>query len=149
MPDKASNNEGVVKQQQQEEETNYAIHWKFAVPQSSRDEFVKEEDISESDELVGQLDLYVYFKPGSDWYLQYPGRPVGVYSYDLSMHRLVEESVSPDKNGINGEEEYAAQSELSDSKKNTKLRREEMKKVTYPFVWRSDGPVELDQYFGY
>ena len=48
-------------------------------------------------------------------YLQVPGKPAGVFSYDVHMKRI-------DDPGDNTE---------------------------YPFVWRDDGPVELQKYFGY
>ena len=30
-----------------------------------------------------------------------------------------------------------------------RIPTEDQRSIVYPFVWRDDGPVELDKYFGY
>lgn len=63
--------------------------------------------------------MYAFFQPTNDLYFKRPGVPAGVYSYDIEMTRLGDD------------------------------RTKEVQDTVYPFVWRSDGPIELDQYFGY
>ena len=92
----------------------YSTHI-LAVPASARDEFITVENLRRSSEVNGKLDILLYFQPTNDMYLQVPGKPAGVFSYDVHMKRI-------DDPGDNTE---------------------------YPFVWRDDGPVELQKYFGY
>lgn len=103
--------------------TDYCLNWRLTVPASLRDEFVTVEDLRRTTEVVGALDVYVYLQPSNDLYLNRPGRPAGVFTYNVTMHR---------KDGFD------------DSSASL-----ETEKTTYPFVWRDVGPVELDRYFGY
>ena len=85
-----------------------------AVPASARDEFITVENLRRSSEVKGSLDILVYFQPTNDMYLQVPAMPAGVFSYNVSMTRINDNS-------------------------NTE----------YPFIFRDDGPVELQEFFGY
>lgn len=97
---------------------DYALKWKLSVPAALNDTFITVQDLRSSNEIVGTLDVLVYVQPTNDLYMTLPGRPAGVFSYNVFMERL------------------------GDPVKMTK-------DTEYPFVWGSDGPVELDQYFGY
>lgn len=99
--------------------SDYAINWIFAVPASLRDEFVTAEELANTTKIIGKLNILAYFQPTNDLYYKSPGKPAGVYTYDVEMTRL-----------------------SSDVK-------QEISASTYPFVWREDGPVELDKYFNY
>lgn len=103
--------------------TDYCLNWRLTVPASLRDEFITVEDLRRTETVLGALDVYVYLQPTSDLYLQRPGRPAGVFSYNVTMRR-------PE-----GWTQGAAERETEDT--------------TYPFVWRDAGPVELDKYFGH
>lgn len=98
----------------------YCLNWQLFVPASSRDEFVTAADLASTSQIIGKLNILSYLQPSSDLYLQVPARPAGVFTYNVSMSRR-------------GDDNRAA----------------EVVGVTYPFVWRDDGPVELDQYFKY
>lgn len=98
---------------------DYALRWRLSVPASLRDEFVTVTDLARTSRLIGSLDILVYLQPNNDLYFKAPGKPVGVFSYDVVMDRL----------GGDASEEVA--------------------KTEYPFVWRDAGPVELQDYFGY
>jgi hypothetical protein len=120
------------------QESTYAINWQLSVPQSAADEFATEEDISQSDHLIGKLNLFIFMPTTSDYYIQHSLQaksirnaiaPVGVYSYIVDMHRLI--------------------SDVSTAPNEEEARKNEIDKIAYPFVWRTDGPVELDKYFGY
>lgn len=100
--------------------TDYAVNWKLFVPASQRDEFVTVEDLARTDTLVGTLNFLVYFQPSNDLYFLEPGSPAGIFTYNVTMKRF-----------------------------NNENRKAETDKAIYPFVWRNDGPVELDKYFGY
>ena len=91
------------------------MHWKLSVPASNRNEFIKVEDLARSTEINGNLDFLVYFQPTNDMYLKVPAIPAGVFSYNVSMIRILDPSDNTE----------------------------------YPFVWRDDGPIELDKYFKY
>jgi hypothetical protein len=68
---------------------------------------------------VGSLDIAVFLQPSSDLYMRCPSIPAGIFHYNLEFSRV------------------------NDRQKDTAT------KLQYPFVWRGDGPVELDKYFGY
>ena len=97
---------------------DYALKWKLSVPAALNDTFITVQDLRSSNEIVGTLDVIVYVQPTNDLYITLPGRPAGIFSYNVVMERV------------------------GDPVKMTK-------DTEYPFVWKSDGPVELDQYFGY
>lgn len=103
--------------------TDYCLNWRLTVPASLRDEFITVEDLRRTQTVLGALDVYVYLQPTNDLYLQRPGRPAGVFSYNVTMQR-------PE-----GWSQAAAEIETE--------------ATTYPFVWRDAGPVELDDYFGH
>lgn len=67
------------------------------------------------------MQVLVYFNMDNDLYLKVPAQPAGVFKYSVDMERV---------GGLDG-------------------AKEEIAKCQYPFVWQRDGPVELDQYFGY
>lgn len=102
--------------------STFALQWKLSTPQSSRDEFVTISELSKANELIGSLNIFVYFEPTNDLYLKSPGEPAGVYSYEVNMNRLVDEEHSV---------------------------RDEVQNVQYPFVFPQEQPIELDKYFGY
>ena len=106
-------------QQPSVSDSYYCLNWQLFVPASSRDEFVTAADLARTNLIIGRLNILSYLRPSSDLYLQLPSRPAGVFSYNVTMTR---------RGGDRSAEVQAA---------------------TYPFVWRADGPVELDQYFKY
>lgn len=146
--------------------SDYALNWRFSIPASARDEFVETETISRSDDVQGQLNIFVFPNSQSDSYFALEGRhPMGVYSYDVTMKRqLADHTGDPNaqpapRENLQGKElkiddvkdsfDSAAMTANDKRKEQQRLRHNEIASVTYPFVWRSDGPVELDQYFGY
>jgi hypothetical protein len=66
----------------------YAMNWRLAVPSALRDEFIKVQDLSKSNTIFGNLNIYVYLEPTNVLYNQAPTLPVGVYTYDVKMDRL-------------------------------------------------------------
>ncbi len=100
--------------------SDYAINWIFAVPASLRDEFVTAEELAKTTKIIGKLNVLVYFQPTSDLYFKSPGKPAGVYTYEVEMNRIVDGTI-----------------------------KDEIRASTYPFVWKEGGPVELDKYFKY
>lgn len=60
-------------------------------PASLNDDFITVEKLSQSNSLVGKLNILVYFLPTSDLYFKAPGIPAGVFSYDVSMTRIPED----------------------------------------------------------
>ena len=98
--------------------SDYALKWKLSVPAALNDTFITVQDLRSSNVIVGTLDILVYVQPTNDLYMTLPGRPAGVFSYNIVMERL---------------------GDPIEMTNNTE----------YPFVWKDDGPVELDQYFGY
>lgn len=100
--------------------SDYALNYKLLVPASSRDEFVTVEELAKSNTIIGTLSVLAYFQPTNELYMKIPGKPAGVYTYDIVMNRLGTDDI-----------------------------QEEIKRSQYPFIWRDDGPIELDKYFGY
>jgi cold shock CspA family protein len=98
--------------------SDYALKWKLSVPAALNDTFITVQDLRSSNIIIGTLDILVYVQPTNDLYMTLPGRPAGVFSYNIVMERL---------------------GDPTEMTNNTE----------YPFVWKDDGPVELDQYFGY
>jgi hypothetical protein len=114
------------------EVTEYALNWKLAVPASLKDEYIEIEKLSRTNRVLGSLDVLVYLPSTSDLYNQVPATPAGVYTYDVTMDRIV------------GDEVMTAEKTPTIA-----VMQEEMRKAEYPFVFRGQGPVELDTYFGY
>ena len=101
--------------------TDYCLNWRLTVPASLKDEFITVDDLRKTDTVLGALDVYVYLQPSSPAYSLRPGRPAGVFTYDVTMRRPA---------GFD-ERQAAAETE----------------RTNYPFVWRDAGPVELDAFF--
>ena len=99
--------------------SDFAVSWRLSVPESAQDEFVTAEDLRKSARLVGELRLLVYLHPTHPLYTRAPGG-MPVGSFSYSV----------DMRRIGDLTSETAQS-------------------VYPFVYRFDGPVELDKYFGY
>lgn len=97
--------------------SDYGLHWQFSVPAATRDEFITTDDLRQAKVIVGSLDILSYLQPTNVLYNKVPGKPAGLFSYNLSMERMVDENI--------------------------------IKSTQYPFVWRDEGPVELQEYFGY
>jgi len=102
--------------------TDYCLNWRLTVPASLKDEFITVDDLRKTDTVLGALDVYVYLQPSALAYSLRPGRPAGVFTYNVTMRRPA---------GFD-ERQAAAETE----------------RTNYPFVWRDAGPVELDEYFG-
>lgn len=98
---------------------HYAVNWKLSAPASLKDQFVTVEDLRQTDRLEGQLNIFVYLKPSSDLYVKLPGGRPA----GVFTYRV----------------EMQRMGDLE----------EETRRTVYPFVYRFDGPVELDKYFGY
>jgi len=73
---------------------DYAINWRFSVPESLQDKYITDFDLSKSNRVIGNLDLVVYAQPTDDLYLALKGRPAGVFSYDVDMKRRPLESLN-------------------------------------------------------
>ena len=84
--------------------------------------------MAKTETLVGRLNIFTYLNPTDDLYSKRPSKPVGVFFYNVTMNRL---------------------SSASNSQNSSENLSSELEKTIYPFVWKEDGPVELDQYFGY
>jgi hypothetical protein len=91
-------------------------------PQSLKDEYITVNDLSKTDDIVGQLNVFAFVQPTDDLYLQIPARPAAVYTYDVKMERIARTS---------------------------EAKKQEISDTLYPYIPRTEGPVELDQYFGY
>ena len=107
--------------------SDYAFDWKLSVPESLRDEFITSENLSKTKILIGNLDILVYLQPTNDLYLKVPAQPVGVFSYNVEMERIIDSKSNNINENINNE----------------------VKKTEYPFVSMDDGAVELQKFFGY
>ena len=101
--------------------TDYCLNWRLTVPASLKDEFVTVEDLRRTPVVLGALDVYVYLQPSNNLYIKRPGRPAGVFTYSVVMRRS------------DGFDESAA----------TRLTAQ----TEFPFVWRNQGAIELDNYF--
>lgn len=84
-------------------------------------------------------------QPNTDLYVKIPGRPAGVFEYDVSMTRILPNEENKPITKIPTE---GSDSESNNENSLTPIIKE-MKDTMYPFVYRADGPVELDQFFGY
>jgi len=100
---------------------DYAINWKLSTPASLKDEFVNVEDLRKTDRLVGRLNVLVYLRPSHPLYVSYSRRgPQPVGVFSYNVSmQRIGDLINETKNSV------------------------------YPFVFRFDGPVELDKYFGY
>ena len=68
-------------------------------------------DLSKANTIVGSLNILSYVQPTSDLYHTVHAEPAAVFSYRVTMKRVVDSSLA------------------------------------YPFVWRREGPIELQSYF--
>jgi len=66
----------------------YALNWKLRTSASGRDQFVTVDQLRKSTDLEGSLDIYVYLSPTDELYDKEPKKPVGVFSYDISLERI-------------------------------------------------------------
>lgn len=67
---------------------DYALNWKLSVPASGADTFVTVSDLSSSNSLVGELNIFAYPQPTSNLYLKIPEGPAAVFTYQVKMHRI-------------------------------------------------------------
>ena len=74
---------------------DYALNWKMAVPESKQGEFVTATDVSQTNSLVGTLDVLVFLQPTSNLYFKLPREAAAVFTYIVNMERMedVESSV--------------------------------------------------------
>ena len=99
--------------------SDYCLNWRLTVPESLKDEFVTVEDLRRTPLVLGSLDVYIYLQPSNKLYAARPGRPAGVFTYNVTMRREFDDSTTT-----------TASSE-------------------YPYSDKAAGPVELEKYFGY
>ena len=90
------------------------------------------DNLRKAKRVQGTFNILAYLPPTSKLYLKVPARPVGVFQYKVDMER------------ISGSNE-----ETNSNDKNEMTISEEIQQLEYPFVPDSDGPVELQKFFGY
>ena len=99
---------------------DFAVSWKLTVPASAQDEFITAEDLRRTDRLEGQLRVLVFLRPTHVLYTKAPGGMMPVGVFAYNVSmNRIGDLVS------------------------------ETARSVYPFVYRFDGPVELEKYFGY
>ena len=152
--------------------TDYAINWKLAAPAALRDEFITVKDLSQTTNIQGNLNIFVYIQPTNTLYNTIPTQPAGVYTYEVNMVRI-DNSLNRMREGYravplldstvsNNLKVSSLSTTAGMNRKSTTLiipldqsvseysEEERMSNPVYPFLWRDRGPVDsLEEYFGY
>ena len=152
--------------------TDYAINWKLAAPAALRDEFITVKDLSQTTNIQGNLNIFVYIQPTNILYNTIPTQPAGVYTYEVNMIRI-DNSLNRMREGYkavplldstvsNNLKVSSLSTTAGMNRKSTTIiipldksisefsEEERMSNPVYPFLWRDRGPVDsLEKHFGY
>ena len=127
-----------------------------------RDEFIPVENLRKTNQLLGNFNIFVYLQPTNVLYSSIPTFPAAVYSYEVTMDRIIEDSTKieslKNENYVGNNNKQLFNKNNSPIKSNTNTNSVPTKKKfydnsgnpVYPFVWRDAGPVDnLEEFFGY